>query len=90
MASKSVKKRLIAQAGITAEDLMQPSSLPKRYSIIGDDSGHEYFVLVEQEKEFYEWVASFEESNEEKEYNGPDFEENRIDGRFTFTDPRNE
>lgn len=84
-------------AGIVGHNPGEKDLLPlkfsvgqQRYRIMGDDSGHEYFVPVEQEEQFDEWVASFEEGNEEKEYNGPDFEENRIDGRFTFTDPRNE
>jgi hypothetical protein len=60
-----------------------------RYRICGDDSGHEYFVPVDQEELFESWVASFNDG-EEFEYEGPDFEANRIDGRFTFTDPRND
>ena len=60
----------------------------KRYKILSDDSGHEYFVLVEQEKLFDEWVASYEEEDFDGDYLGPDFNANRIDGRFTFTDPR--
>jgi hypothetical protein len=87
MASKSIKKRLIAQAGITVEDLMQPSLTPARYCIWSDDSGHDYFIKVGEEKLFETWVAAAE--NYDQDYEGPDFEENRIDGRFTFTDPRN-
>jgi hypothetical protein len=56
---------------------------------MGDDSGHEYFIPVEQEKMFEAWVAA-EEAYEEVGYEGEDFEANRIDGRFTFTDPQNE
>ncbi len=59
----------------------------KRYRIIGDDSGHEYFIEVSQEELFEAWVES-EGSYENIGYEGPDFDENRIDGRFTFTDPR--
>lgn len=62
----------------------------QRYRIMGDDSGHEYFVPVDQESLFEQWVAYTEEVHADLDYTGPDFEDNRIDGRFTFTDPRNE
>jgi hypothetical protein len=58
----------------------------KRYKIMADNSGHEYFIPVSQESEFEAWV----EQTENGEETNFDFEENRIDGRFTFTDPRNE
>ena len=60
----------------------------QRYRIMGDDSGHDYFIPVGQEKDFEKWVASFSDECEDEYYQGPDFQENRIDGRFTFTDPR--
>lgn len=63
--------------------------LSQRYRIIGDDSGHDYFIKVGDEELFESWVKS-EEAYEDVGYEGPDFSENRIDGRFTFTDPRNE
>ena len=55
---------------------------PQRYRIMGDESGHEYYVPVDQEAQFEEWVAA------EGCHDVLDFDENRIDGRFTFTDPR--
>jgi len=58
---------------------------PQRYEICGDESGHEYFIPVEQVEKFYLWV---EASEQDCDYTGPTFEENRIDGTFTFTDPR--
>lgn len=63
------------------------AALPQRYRIVGDNSGHEYFIKVEDEEIFEEWVESTE-AYENVGYEGPDFEDNRIDGRFTFTDPR--
>jgi hypothetical protein len=63
------------------------SGKPLRYRIRYDDSGHEYFVPIHLEGQFDAWVASYEDDNEAG-YDGPGFEENRIDGRFTFTDPR--
>jgi hypothetical protein len=59
---------------------------PKRYCITSDDSGHEYFIEVGMEGEFENWLKTFEDPD--FEYDGYDYEENRIDGRFTFTDPR--
>jgi hypothetical protein len=66
----------------------------RRYSIQSDDSGHDYFVEVGNEGEFEQWLqADFdaeESGQDEGYYEGHNYEENRIDGRFTFTDPRNE
>lgn len=68
--------------------------LPGRhYRIMSDDSGHEYFIEVgDEEKVFEAWLETFSDDFDPEfhEYNGPDFESRRIDGRFTFTDPRNE
>jgi len=61
-----------------------------RYRILSDESGHEYFIKVEDEGAFDAWVAQEEETYADLDYTGPDFEENRINGRFTFTDPRND
>jgi hypothetical protein len=61
------------------------SKIKQRYRIKGDNHGHEYFVPVDQEFSFEVWLES---SYENVGYEGPDFNENRIDGRFTFTDPR--
>jgi hypothetical protein len=62
----------------------------QRYVLRGDDSGHKYFIPVGQESLFEEWVTSFDsfDVSSNDEYAGPDFESNRIDGHFTFTDPR--
>ncbi len=79
MLSKSQAKRLVVQ---------KVNEVPiQRYCIKGDNSGHEYFVKVDEEQLFDAWVESTE-AYEEVGYEGPDFDENRIDGRFTFTDPR--
>jgi len=61
----------------------------QRYFIKSDDSSHKYFIPVDQEEEFEAWVASFDDPyGELTPYTGPDFDANRIDGTFTFTDPR--
>lgn len=57
---------------------------PQRYHILSDGD-HDYFVKVEDDSDFEAWCDSFNENNG---YEGPEFDENRIDGRFTFTDPR--
>jgi hypothetical protein len=57
---------------------------PQRYELCSDESGHEYFIPVEQKKEFYKWVESTE-NDEDTDF---DFDDCRIDGTFTFTDPR--
>lgn len=57
-----------------------------RYTIRGDDSGHRYFIPVHLSDMFDKWVESFEADG--GEYDGIDFDANRIDGHFTFTDPR--
>jgi len=65
-----------------------PTFLPiQRYVILSDGSGHKYFVPVGQQDTFEAWVDSFYESTG---YEGPNFQANRIDGHFTFTDPRND
>lgn len=68
--------------------VMRAPQRPRRYSIQSDGDGHEYFVEVGMEGEFQAWVDAEYESS--IEYEGHDYEKNRIDGRFTFTDPRNE
>ena len=61
-----------------------------RYRIMGDGSGHKYFVPTDQVAIFELWLGTFEDDfdPEFSFYDGPDFSENRIDGRFTFTDPK--
>lgn len=60
---------------------------PQRYRLLSDNSGHDYYIPVEQVENFQSWVQYYDDG-EEDEYRGPDFDGNRIDGRFTFTDPR--
>jgi hypothetical protein len=54
-----------------------------RYRIMSDGD-HDYFISVGKELEFEAWV----EQQENGELTDDNFEENRIDGTFTFTDPR--
>jgi len=56
---------------------------PRRFCIMGDSSGHEYFIPLDQVEQFETWANDVYNDDE-----GPDFDDNRIDGTFTFTDPR--
>lgn len=63
---------------------------PKRY-YIDSDGDHKYFVEVGNEGEFERWLTTFESNEAHEIYYeqcGYDYEKNRIDGHFTFTDPR--
>lgn len=55
---------------------------PTRYCIVGDDSGHDYSIPEDKKDEWFAWAYG-----EESEYDIPRYA-TRIDGRFTFTDPR--
>jgi len=63
----------------------RPFKTERRYQIQGDNDGHEYFVEVGMEGEFEKWIESEENGTD---YEGYDYEKNRIDGHFTFTDLR--
>ena len=66
------------------KDVVYVKEEPRRYAIhSGGD--HKYFVEVGMEGEFEAWIDS-ELGN--RLYDGYDYEKNRIDGHFTFTDPR--
>ena len=66
------------------KDVVYVKEEPRRYAI-HSDGDHKYFVEVGMEGEFEAWIDS-ELGN--CLYQGHDYEKNRIDGRFTFTDPR--
>ena len=59
--------------------------MPERYFIGCDNSGHEYYVPVRFRDEFNAW-SSLPEDDEDG-WEAPAFAM-RIDGHFTFTDPR--
>lgn len=69
---------------ITIVEFHLISEEPQRYFVGSDNSGHEYFIKVEERDEFYKW-AEDEDTDDPGKY-----DEFRIDGHFTFTDPRNE
>lgn len=59
--------------------------MTERYFVGSDNSGHEYFVPVARREEFDEWAQLPED--DEAGWETPEYA-TRIDGRFTFTDPR--
>ena len=68
-------------------------AIKQRLRFVQDDSAHWYAIPAdEHSRELFDiWVSSFDYENEDKEYRGPDFEQDRLDGgpsRFTFTDLR--
>jgi hypothetical protein len=66
---------------------MKKKKTERRYRITSDDVGHEYFLKVGMEGEFELWLAAEAGRNDEP-YTGHDYNGNRIDGCFTFTDPK--
>ena len=57
----------------------------KRFTIVSDNDGHDYYIPVESKDEFYEWL----EDEERSTYAESDkYAYCRIDGTFTFTDPK--
>lgn len=61
---------------------------PERLRLVQDDSCHWYAIPAGFQQEFDAWVQSFEDSGDAPEYEGPDFDDYRIDGHpsfYTFT-----
>jgi hypothetical protein len=56
----------------------------QRYRLVGDNSGHDYAVPVELVEDFYEWAEDEDPEDPNK------YDEYRVEGRLTFTNPRNE
>lgn len=56
-----------------------------RYRLVADNSGHEYYIPVDRSKDWDEWMELDE--LDERSWDVPNYAM-RIDGRFTFTDPR--
>ncbi len=77
----------MSKNGEAISTMGKPRPTERRYSI-QSDGNHKYFVEVGMEGEFQAWVDAEYESS--IPYEGHDYEKNRIDGRFTFSDPRNE
>lgn len=56
-----------------------------RYIVVSDDSAHKYLIPENTKDEFRKWEASFDE--EDREWNGTDFDEWRISGGIEFIVP---
>ena len=69
------------------KDVVYVKEEPRRYAI-HSDGDHKYFVEVGMEGEFEQWIETWESKEAAQKYRGHDYEKNRIDGHFTFTDPR--
>ena len=74
---------LNAQMDVVNSALSAPD--PMRYQICADESGHTYFIPVDEVRAFERWVANDGMPTTDMDRT---FDCNRIDGRFTFTDPR--
>lgn len=58
---------------------------PDRYCIVSDNSGHKYFIPVDKGDDWDKWLSL--PDDDERSWDQPEYS-TRIDGRFTFTDPR--
>lgn len=56
-----------------------------RYEIAGDNSGHEYYIPVDKSDHWYEWLEL--PDDDPLSWEEPDYAV-RIDGGFSFTNPR--
>jgi len=57
----------------------------RRFKIVGDNSGHEYYIPVDCSSDWDTFMEIPED--DERSWDVPQYAV-RIDGRFTFTDPR--
>lgn len=56
----------------------------ERYTIVGDDSGHQFCIPLNRRKEWFEWLEAPEGSVRD---DAPPYAM-RIEGTFSFTDPQ--
>ena len=69
------------------DPVLRMPQIQRRYAI-HSDGDHKYFVEVGMEGEFEQWIETWESKEAAQKYKGHDYEKNRIDGHFSFTDPR--
>jgi hypothetical protein len=74
--------------GETTEQHEKNLAIVQRYCLVSDNSGHKYAIPVHETDAFYQWVEITEDDERMLEYTGEGFDSYRVDGRFTFTDPR--
>lgn len=67
--------------------LVEPAAPPTRYFLAHDNSGHDYVVPVERKEEWFAWLEIPED--DERSWDVPEYAR-QVDGRLTFTDPRDD
>lgn len=67
---------------------LSSSSSSTRYTLVKDESSHEYAIPVDKVEEFYKWDESNEWGYDGPPYEGEDFDEYRVEGDLTFTNPK--
>lgn len=71
---------VVTEAPVKVEGTVQ-----QRFCLVGDDSGHMYAIPVNKQNDWYAFLDLPDE--DPKSWDVPDWA-NRIEGNFTFTDPR--
>jgi hypothetical protein len=77
--------RVRAIKGKTDEKTEKALAVIQRFRLVSDESGHEYAIPVYKTDDFYKWVQATENGDE---FEGDDFEQYRVEGMLTFTDPQ--
>jgi hypothetical protein len=65
--------------------MTNPTPAELRYRIVGDNSGHKYYIPVDRTDDWSKFTELDED--DERSWAVPGYAV-RIDGDFTFTDPR--
>lgn len=61
--------------------------MEERYCLRSDNDGHDYCILVYQKDEFDDWVEFNDGNSLRDEWYGFDFNEARVEGNLTFSNP---
>jgi hypothetical protein len=68
--------------GKTDEKTERDLAVVERFCLVSDDSSHRYAIPVYLRDDFYKWAADEDTEDPNK------YDEYRVDGLLTFTDPR--
>ena len=71
--------------GTTDEKTEKALAVTQRFRLVSDESGHKYAIPVYKTDDFYKWSEAMENGDE---FECDDFEEYRVEGLLTFTDPQ--
>ena len=64
----------------------EESKIVGRFKLVSDESGHDYAIPADMQKQFYDWVQATEDGFD---FDGQDFEYFRINNSgWTFADPQ--